>query len=172
MKWAIILCVLIIPFSIFSFVTRQIDSGWYGIKSYRGKAVDVLPPGFYTVNPLNSWIYAVDVKTKSLDLKTEAVTYDLNKIKLSLVANYSKDIKKLKMMFSKYEPDWNGDQVKPAILSNIQDVVSEKFMSEVIRNRRKIVKDALLRANKSLDKSGYYLESLYATELDFVTYKP
>jgi prohibitin 2 len=129
--------VLVVVFSSYTII----DPGHRGVVIMLGKVErSVLGEGFHLIlPPMVRQVVQVDVRTKKLEVVTEAASSDLQAIQVDVVLNYHVDPRAVNDLYQEVGTDYENIIIGPALQESIK-AATARFKIDAILNQREALK--------------------------------
>ena len=145
-----LLLVAVLLFAVFlvlSASTYVVDPGTRGIKVMLGKAGDTfLPEGFGFKAPFVTHIVALNVKQRTLPLKADCFSADLQQIKVDLRVLFRIPEASVVQIYKEYAGDAFDSLIAPRVQEAVKEVTALLTAEQIVKKREEIKQKALAAA--------------------------
>lgn len=140
----LVLLVLIVIFSSYTII----DPGHRGVVIMLGRVEDtVLSEGFHLVlPPMVRRVVQMDVRTKKLEVTTEAATFDMQAMQVTVVLNYHPMPGEASELYREVGTDYESIIITPALHESVKAATAQLRIDKVLSERsqlKEVVRDSL-----------------------------
>ena len=143
---AILLIALILFWILKPFILIQ--EGEVGIKKRLGKAVTALEPGFHLIIPVMHTVDTMNTREQKLQVETDAVSKDLQKITATFTVIYRVFPKDALQLYKNQGKDYSMKILVPN-MEEVSKAITSQYTAEELITQRSIVSSSIIGAYKN-----------------------
>ncbi|MEA3407816.1 MAG: prohibitin family protein [Chloroflexota bacterium] len=165
----IVVLVILAAVVIFSSYTI-VDPGHRGVVIMLGRVEDrTLGEGFHLIMPpVVRRVVQVDVRTKKLEITTEAASSDLQVMDVTAALNYHPDPANASKLYREVGPDYESIIIAPALQEAIKAATARLRVENILGERAKLKEDILESLTKRLFEENYLvIDQLSLANIEF-----
>ncbi len=160
---AVLLFVFVIASSTATYV---VEPGTRGIKVTLGKAADqVLPEGFGVKTPFITSIVPVNVRQKTMPLRAECFSSDLQQVIMDLRVLYRVPQESVVQIYKQYAGDPFDSLIAPRVQEAVKEVAAMLNAENIVKKRDEIKEKSLAAARQKIGPI-LYVEDIVIRSLD------
>jgi prohibitin 2 len=160
---AVVLLVILIAASTATYI---VDPGNRGIKVTLGKAHDnALPEGFGFKAPFITTIVPVNVRQKTMSLRAECFSSDLQQVTMDLRVLYRVPSESVVEIYKQYAGDPFDSLIAPRVQEAVKEVTAQLNAENIVKKRDEIKVTALAAARQKIG-SILHVEDIVIRSLD------
>ena len=142
---------LFAAFLVLSASTYVVDPGTRGIKVMLGKAGDAfLPEGFGFKAPFVTHIVALNVKQRTMPLKADCFSADLQQIKVDLRVLFRIPEASVVQIYKEYAGDAFDSLIAPRVQEALKEVTALQTAEQIVKNREEIKQKVIKAAQHKI----------------------
>ncbi len=160
-----------------------ISAGERGVKTQLGKVVGTVQPGFYVKLPLVQDVYAMNVKTltinydkggdngdnKETDTNLFGASKDLQDVYIGIVVNYHVDPTKVIEIYSQYNSveNYQANVIEPIIRKTVKSLSAQYTAEELVTKRTEFNDKVTASLNDQFIEKSAIFEQANITNFEF-----
>jgi len=164
----IVILVILAAIVVFSSYTI-VDPGHRGVVIMLGRVEDrTLSEGFHLIMPpVVRRVIQMDVRTKKLEVTTEAASSDLQVMDVTAALNYHPDPKNVSKLYREVGPDYESIIIAPALQEAIKAATAELRVENILGERASLKGDILEDLAKRLERNYLVVDQLSLANIEF-----
>lgn len=164
----IVILVILAAVVIFSSYTI-VDPGHRGVVIMLGRVEDrTLSEGFHLIMPpVVRRVIQIDVRTKKLEMTTEAASSDLQIMDVTAALNYHPDPANASKLYREVGADYESIIIAPALQEAIKAATARLRVENILRERSKLREDILVDLRARLGQNYLVVDQLSLANIEF-----
>ncbi|MCL2408323.1 MAG: prohibitin family protein [Oscillospiraceae bacterium] len=155
--------VLIVAFSSFAVV----PAGHTGVRVTLGRVVGHESEGLIFTPPFVQNVVLMDNRTQALEMRTEAVTRDLQSVSMMYTVNYSLNQDMAGNVFREIGLGFESIIIRPTVEETVKDVTARYTIEELITQRARVSSDIATELQANLGARGFTFERFNIVDFAF-----
>ncbi len=161
----IVLVVLVVIFSSYTII----DPGHRGIVVMLGRVEDtVLGEGFHLVlPPMVRRVVQMDVRTKKLEVTTEAATFDMQAMQVTVVLNYHPLPSEASNLYREVGMDYESVIILPALHEAVKAATARLRIDKVLSERSQLKEVVRNSLSERLERNNIVVDEVSLANIEF-----
>jgi len=161
----IILGVALVIVALSSFVI--IPAGHTGVRVTMGRVVGHEGEGLIFTPPFIQNVVLMDNRTQALEMQTEAVTRDLQSVRMVYTVNYSLNSDMAGNVFREIGLGFESVIIRPTVEETVKDVTARYTIEQLITQRARVSSDIATELQANLGARGFTFERFNIVDFAF-----
>ena len=161
----IILGILLVIVALSSFAV--IPAGHTGVRITLGRVVGHEGEGLIFTPPFIQNVVLMDNRTQALEMETEAVTRDLQSVRMVYTVNYSLNQDMAGNVFREIGLGFESIIIRPTVEETVKDITARYTIEELITQRARVSTDIASALQANLSARGFTFERFNIVDFSF-----
>jgi len=160
-----VLMVLLVTIAVFS--VAVVPAGHTGVRVTMGRVVGHEGEGLIFTPPFIQNIVMMDNRTQALEMETEAVTRDLQAVRMMYTVNYSLNADMSGSVFREIGLGFESIIIRPTVEETVKDITARYTIEELITQRARVSADIATALQENLSIRGFTFERFNIVDFAF-----
>jgi len=161
----IILAIVLVIVAFSSFAV--IPAGHTGVRVTLGRVVGHESEGLIFTPPFVQNVVVMDNRTQALEMETEAVTRDLQSVRMVYTVNYSLNQDMAGNVFREIGLGFESIIIRPTVEETVKDITARYTIEELITQRARVSTDIATALQANLSARGFTFERFNIVDFAF-----
>ena len=162
---AVILLIVLVVVGISSFAI--VPAGHTGVRVTMGRVVGQEGEGLIFTPPFIQNVVMMDNRTQALEMETEAVTRDLQAVRMVYTVNYSLNAEMAGNVFREIGIGFESIIIRPTVEETVKDITARYTIEELITQRARVSADIAAALQTNLSIRGFTFERFNIVDFSF-----
>ena len=159
----IAVAVVIIAISVITIV----PPGHTGVRVMAGSVRGTAPEGLNFVVPFVERVQLMNNRTVAMEMTTEAVTRDLQAVRMNYIVNYQLNIDASAIVFQTIGVAYESIVLRPIVEETLKDITARYAIEELITERARVSADITSALQVAFTNRGFTLERFNIVDFHF-----
>ena len=160
-----VLIVLLVVVAFFS--VAIVPAGHTGVRVTMGRVVGHEGEGLIFTPPFIQNVVMMDNRTQALEMETEAVTRDLQAVRMVYTVNYSLNADMSGNVFREIGLGFESIIIRPTVEETVKDITARYTIEELITQRARVSSDIATALQENLSVRGFTFERFNIVDFAF-----
>jgi len=161
----VVLLVVLVVLAVSSFAI--IPAGHTGVRVTLGAVVGQEGEGLIFTPPFIQNIVIMDNRTRALEMETEAVTRDLQGVRMVYTVNYSLNRDMASNVYREIGTGFESIIIRPTVEETVKDITARYTIEELITQRARVSADIAQALGTNLSARGFTFERFNIVDFAF-----
>jgi len=144
-----------------------IPAGHTGVRVTMGRVVGHESEGLIFTPPFIQDVVLMDNRTQALEMETEAVTRDLQGVRMVYTVNYSLNADMAGNVFREIGTGFESIIIRPTVEETVKDITARYTIEELITQRARVSADIARALQENLSVRGFSFERFNIVDFAF-----
>jgi len=166
-KWIILGAVLLVAVVGLMSTIRIVPPGHTGVRVLAGNVRGQVSEGLHFVVPFVEYIQMMNNRTVAMEMNTEAVTRDLQAVRMNYIVNYQLNSDASSNVFRTIGIAYEAIVLRPIVEETLKDITARYAIEELITERARVSADITSALQVAFTARGFTLERFNIVDFHF-----
>ena len=167
LKWIPAVVILIIVAILAAMSITIVPPGHTGVRVRAGRVVGTAEEGLNFRIPLVEQIQRMSNRTVAMEMTTEAVTRDLQAVRMVYLVNYRLNVDSTANVFQTIGIGFESVVLRPRVEETIKDITARYSIDQLITERARVSTDITMALQEAFTGRGFTLEAFNIVDFQF-----